>query len=456
MIVSFSVSNFRSFASEETFSLVASKRLSASHEQHAVPIPDSDERVLRAGVLYGANGAGKSNLFKALRYLRSVALEPGKNRNGTDREAFRFGGEEDQPSGFDLQFIADGRLYRFGFKADDQRITQEWLARVEGGRQKIVYQRVTTEKGEVQISGTGLRACGKKVEALATIGGPPYQSFLATINATLQLADLGRDLVNVLTWLKTSLQLIAPDQPFRSLAHLLSQSPDLLEFSGAFLKSASTGVDHLSVLKTEVSEDELRSLVPESFLSKAIADMWDNEDGTALIPLGEGNELLIERKGGNRNYLIKIRAAHENQAGGIVPLELSQESDGTQRLLQLIPALHHLRTSSAVYFIDEIDRSLHPMLVRAFLESFLKSGGGQGQIIVTTHESSLLDQDLLRRDEIWFAEKDYSGATKLYSLIDFKVRNDLEIRKHYLQGRFGAVPFLGSIDRLVEEQGQAR
>jgi len=139
-----------------------------------------------------------------------------------------------------------------------------------------------------------------------------------------------------------------------------------------------------------------------------------------------------------------------------VPLELSQESDGTQRLLQLIPALHHLRTSSAVYFIDEIDRSLHPMLVRAFLESFLKSGGGQGQIIVTTHESSLLDQDLLRRDEIWFAEKDYSGATKLYSLIDFKVRNDLEIRKHYLQGRFGAVPFLGSIDRLVEEQGQAR
>lgn len=456
MIVSFSVSNFRSFASEETFSLVASKRLSASHEQHAVSIPDSDERVLRAGILYGANGAGKSNLFKALRYLRSVALEPGKNRNGTDREAFRFGGEENQPSGFDIQFIADGRLYRFGFKADDQRITQEWLARVEGGRQKIVYQRVTTEKGEVQISGTGLRACGKKVEALATIGGPPYQSFLATINATLQLADLGRDLVNVLTWLKTSLQLIAPDQPFRSLAHLLSQSPDLLEFSGAFLKSASTGVDHLSVLKTEVSEDELRSLVPESFLSKAIADMWDNEDGTALIPLGEGNELLIERKGGNRNYLIKIRAAHENQAGGIVPLELSQESDGTQRLLQLIPALHHLRTSSAVYFIDEIDRSLHPMLVRAFLESFLKSGGGQGQIIVTTHESSLLDQDLLRRDEIWFAEKDYSGATKLYSLIDFKVRNDLEIRKHYLQGRFGAVPFLGSIDRLVEEQGQAR
>jgi uncharacterized protein len=456
MIVSLSVSNFRSFASEETLSLVASKRLSASHERHATPIPDSDERVLRTGVLYGANGAGKSNLFKALRYLRSVALEPGKNRNGTDREAFRFGGEEDQPSGFDLQFIAGGRLYRFGFKADDQRIAQEWLARVEGARQKIIYQRVTSESGQVEISGAGLKAGGRKVEALATIGGQPYQSFLATIHATLQLSDLGKDLAAVLTWFKTSLQLIAPDQPFRSLAHILSQSPDLLEFSGAFLKSASTGIDHLNVSKTEVSEDELRGLLPDSFFSKALADLWDNEDGAALIPLGEGNDLLIERKGGNRNYLIKIRAAHENRSGGMIPLELSQESDGTQRLMQLIPALHHLRTNSAVYFIDEIDRSLHPMLVRAFLEAFLKSGGGQGQIIVTTHESSLLDQDLLRRDEIWFAEKDDSGATRLYSLIDFKVRNDLEIRKHYLQGRFGAVPFLGSLDRLVEEQGQPR
>ena len=112
--------------------------------------------------------------------------------------------------------------------------------------------------------------------------------------------------------------------------------------------------------------------------------------------------------------------------------------------MQPIPALHRLRTSSAVYFIDEIDRSLHPMPVRAFPEAFLKSGGGQGQIIVTNHESSLSDRDVLRRGEIWFAEKDDSGATRLYSPIDFKVRNDLEIRKHCL-------PFPGSLDCLVED-----
>src|ERR1022692_3880524 len=116
MIVSFSVSNFRSFSSEETFSLVASNRLSGRHEEHAVPIPASSERVLRTAVLYGANGAGKSNLFKALRYMKSVALEPRPKNSGTGRDAFRFAGEPSKPSEFDLQFIAKEKLYRFGVK----------------------------------------------------------------------------------------------------------------------------------------------------------------------------------------------------------------------------------------------------------------------------------------------------------------------------------------------------
>jgi AAA15 family ATPase/GTPase len=117
-----------------------------------------------------------------------------------------------------------------------------------------------------------------------------------------------------------------------------------------------------------------------------------------------------------------------------------------------MPALHGLHSSTKVYFIDEIDRSLHPNLVWEFVNFYLKSCSGcQAQVIITTHESSLLDLDLLRRDEIWFAEKDSTSATRLYSLTDFNVRKDLEIRKHYLKGRFGAVPFLGDLDRLLAE-----
>jgi AAA15 family ATPase/GTPase len=230
----------------------------------------------------------------------------------------------------------------------------------------------------------------------------------------------------------------------------LDEDHDFQEFAGAFLKASSTGVDRLTVHKEELSREELRSLLPANFVSRLLKDV--DEDGTSLVRLDEGHELLAERKNGqdDRFYRFSVQAVHEQQSGKGVSLDLEDESDGTRRLLNLLPALYRLRNKEAAYFIDEIDRSLHPILVREFLHLFLKSCNiGLRQILVTTHESNLLDLALLRRDEIWFVEKDDHAATRLYSLLDFKVRNDLEVRKHYLQGRFGAIPFLGSLNDLI-------
>ncbi len=206
----------------------------------------------------------------------------------------------------------------------------------------------------------------------------------------------------------------------------------------------------MEVSKKDVSRDDFKKLLPTSF-SKLLNDL--EEDKTRIVRLDESSELVIERNNEDRLYRLSIQAAHEHKAGTVVNLDLDEESDGTRRLLNLLPALYHLSTEQAAYFIDEIDRSLHPILVKEFLHFFLRScDTGLRQLIVTTHESNLLDLDLLRRDEIWFVEKDESASTRLYSLLDFKVRNDLEIRKHYLQGRFGAIPFLGSLEQLL---GQA-
>lgn len=451
MIVSFSVSNFRSFAAEETLNLVASNRFPGNLQCHAIPIPGTDERVLRAAVVYGANGAGKSNLFKALGYLRSMVLRPRKKNSGTGREPFRFGKELDQPSSFDLQFIVGQKLYRFGFKVDDHRITEEWLVRMDGSREKDLYERITDENGKVLIEAKGLKAAGDKLSALATVGGPQNQTFLATIRATLDQPDYGDEITRVLIWFEKNLQLIKPDSPFIRLGTLLAHDPEFLEFSSEFLKSSSTGVDHLSVVKKELSEDQLRSLLPESIVSGVMNSM--QEDGITVVPLRDGKEILIERTGENHYYQLTTQATHKTLTGQIIPLDLVEESDGTRRLLHLIPALYRLRTGGGVFMIDEIDRSMHPILTKKFLEFFVKScEGEQRQIIVTTHESNLLDLELLRRDEIWFTEKDKEGATRLYSLAEFKVRKDLEIRKHYLQGRFGAVPFLSGIDQLLAEE----
>jgi AAA15 family ATPase/GTPase len=452
MLVSLSIENFRSFRAEQSLSLVASSRHSGSHDEHAVSIPNTDEKVLRTAVLYGANGAGKSNVFKALKYLRSVAVHPRKKSSGTGREAFRFGDTVDGLSMLDLQFVVDQQLYRFGFRLDDDRIAQEWLVRVKGGREKALYERSTDETGRVSVEGDFAKAGSEKLAALATVGGPQNQSFLATVATTLEEVDIGAELVAIIEWFAHGLRLIEPDQTIEPLGHLLSTDSRFLEFAGRFLRSSSTGIDHLNVLKKEITQDELRSLLPERLVMKLLDDIADDEDNTAVVRIGDGNELVVERTDTHHYYRITIQAAHEYAPGTIGSLDLADESDGTRRLLNLIPALNHDHDQGAVYFIDEIDRSMHPMLIWKFLQFFLQScKAARHQIIVTTHESNLLDLDLLRRDEIWFVEKDAESATHLYPLTDFKVRKDLEIRKHYLEGRFGAVPFLGSLDRLLHE-----
>ena len=120
--------------------------------------------------------------------------------------------------------------------------------------------------------------------------------------------------------------------------------------------------------------------------------------------------------------------------------------------MDLLPALRHSRVDEKVVLIDEVDRSMHPLLSRMFLQTYLDDkNSGRGQLIVTTHESQLLDRKLFRRDEIWFAEKDKTGGSHIYSLSEFKVRNDLKLGKGYLDGRFGAIPFFGDLDHLLDQ-----
>jgi hypothetical protein len=353
----------------------------------------------------------------------------------------------DAPSVFDLRFVAKNQLYGFGFAADDNRILEEWLVRIDGAKETPLYERATNKGGKVTVEAPGLTNVRKKLDALVTVGAPPNQTFLATVRATLDSEDIGAELSGVIGWFEDSLVLVGPSASPVGLGTRLGQDSEFLEFASSFLRNSATGVQNLEVNKKELKEDELRALLPGDVVERVLRD---TKRESALVELASGEELVIERGDHDHYYLLTIAAQHEHKSGSRVTMELSEESDGTQRLLNLIPALRHLQTEDVTYFIDEIDRSMHPMLVWKFLEFFLKScGTGHCQIIVTTHESNLLDLDLLRRDEIWFAEKDPQGATRLYSLSDFKVRKDLEIRKHYLRGRFGAIPFLGNLDRLL-------
>ena len=138
--------------------------------------------------------------------------------------------------------------------------------------------------------------------------------------------------------------------------------------------------------------------------------------------------MVVEKDIDNNYYILRVQCVHEHEMSKKVHFDVTKESDGTQRLLHLLPALHHLHTDGGVFVIDEIERSMHPLLARKFLQFFFnKCDGNRRQLIVTSHESTLLDHDLLRRDEIWFTEKDQRGATSLYSLADFQPEKGFEI-----------------------------
>lgn len=448
MIVSFSVSNFRSFEEEETLNLVASTRIPNDHTEHLVAIPSSKETVLRSAVIYGANGAGKSNFFMALEYFQDMLTNPVNKNTGTKRQAFRFGDEQNKSSLFDLQFITDGILYRLGFKVDDQRIVEEWFVRIEGSREIVLYERITDNEGNVKIEIKN--DSNDKLKALATVGGPQNQTFLATIRTNLENKDYSDDIRRALLWIVEDLVLISPTSQFYSLGNELNKNPGFKQFASDFLKSSSTGIDGLEIDRQEISEEQLKTILSEN--EYALIRNKIETQGFAAYNFGEG-EIVAEKGFPNRYYSLTIKAKHEHETGKNIPLNLSEESDGTKRLLNLIPALHFLGKKWTVFVIDEIDRSLHPLLTIKFIQFFLAACGiKNSQIIITTHESNLLDLDIWRRDEIWFTEKNEHGATKLYSLADFKVRTDLKINKHYLQGRFGAIPFLGNIDGLLEKE----
>jgi uncharacterized protein len=451
MLLSFSVKNFRSFKAEQTLNLLASKRLGKTKEsQDCVDVPGTKEQVLCVASLYGANAAGKSNLVQALSVLEQLVCRGIQPGNRAPFEPFLLDDKTlTEPTCFELQFLACGQVFRYGVCYDANRVHEEWLSVYRGERERNVFRRVTKEDGMVKVT-LGVAAKGRnstnKIKALAELGARKNQLFLAEIVNLDDPKARGVLLQHVVNWFTGTLSVIPADASFERLATLLHRDTSFAKFAGAFLKEAGTGVAGLDVQIEKIPISQF-----PADLKPVLAQLRQNQE--AVIPGPGGREMFIDGATKDAVQVRAITSLHNSATGKGKKLPLEKQSDGTRRLLNLLPALYYLMKKGGVFVIDEIERSMHPMLAKKFVEFFRAVGyKTRSQLIFTTHESALLDLDLMRRDGIWFAEKDREGATQLYSLVDFKVRNDLKIEKGYLAGRFGAVPFLGGIDRLMDAQ----
>jgi len=440
MLVSFSVSNYRSFGEEVTLNMVASNKLT-DHPNHRIQIDESGKHLVRCAVLYGANAAGKSNLVKAMAFAQR--LIQWRHDHLPPAENFKFSTElGKEPSSFEFRFLIGERVFIYGFDVTSRQIVSEWLAFVAGSEEPAIFERDVDGKAtvhpEVLAGFTDDQQITTTLSVLQQLPIKSNQLFLNRI-ASLPSEAQGQTLSAILNWLTEELEIIEPDHRSCDLLERIDAEPGFRDFTTRFLDRIGTGIHKLKFEQIEPAWNEST----QEHLANAEFDYGYEFFGC------QGDTYVCRDPNEDEKFIARrLIAEHPTQAARYA-LPFSEESDGTQQILHYLPVLSTRPDENKVIVIDELDRSLHPLLCWEFIRFFSETcPGSRKQLIVTTHESHLLNQQLLRRDEYWFVEKDKDQQSRLSSLSEYNVRNDLQIQRGYLQGRFGAIPVFGGLSEL--------
>jgi hypothetical protein len=234
---------------------------------------------------------------------------------------------------------------------------------------------------------------------------------------------------------------LKPNSKPIALAHKIDIDEKFKSFAEKIMCTFNVGVDSLISEKKKL--EELMDSNSEDY-KKIVADLTEDPGKMLGLRAENGDEIVIVNE--NNDIVVKIlKIEHKGKNNKSSKFSLKEESDGTIRLLDFVPVFRDINTYDKVYIIDEIERSIHPLLIKELITKFSSEKQSTGQLIFSTHESNLLDQSIFRQDEIWFVEKDKTGATDLYSLSDFNVHKTKNIQKGYLNGRYGSIPFLSNL-----------
>ncbi len=441
MLLRFSLENWMSFRDSVSFSMIASQE--RQHGDRIAKVDKYQMRVLPIAAIYGGNASGKTNFFKALNFSKNLIIKGTQPDGIINVETFQLDDSHklDKPSRFSFELLINEIIYEFSFSVTRNSIVEEKLVQLSSYSEKILYHR---REGKPNFD-TSI----DNDQSLHFVFKGTRDNQLFLTNSVSQKIDTFRPIYD---WFKNSLELVAPDSRFSSFEHFLNEEHPLFSSMNTMLTQLDTGITHLG---GETLSFENVSL-PESLKGKLKEEL--SEGMTVLLLNSSRNErFVITRK--NAELIIKKLVTYHQKADGTeVKFEMRQESDGSQRVIDLLPAFVELSSvdSKKVYIIDEVDRSLHTLLTRHLLEFFLSTctPESRSQLLFTTHDALIMDQKLLRRDEMWVAERGPQGVSNLTPFSDFKdVRYDKDIRKSYLTGRLGGIPNISlSIPHHTEEE----
>ena len=429
MLIGFKVSNFKSFNELQHFSMLAGKV--RNNEGHIYE--KNNKKILKFSGVFGPNGSGKSNLILAISIIKGMLN--GGIRTLINNQFYRGqDGDENRNSYFEYELALNEKLYSYGFELNfsKQELVSEWLIDMTKSTEKIIFERDLNKKAissDIKAKNEYFDTCLKEMKSNNT------DLFLLEMSRRLLMSQNNssffKDIINVYNFFANEMVIIRPTSHKIMPLDYVDKKNEIIRYLTKMDINISDirTVDYdMSVIKSRMSNVDFANFINEF-------DILSKKANINSCTLRIENDLYSIKKASDNQYQVKgLKFMHNNSKYSFGAYE---ESDGTIRVLELLDIL---LTDNKVYLIDELDSSLHPILVKGLLKLFLESNK-QNQLIITTHELRTLDFDLVRRDEIWFTEKKEDGSTKLYSLEEFKdvARFDRKIDKAYLEGRFGAV-----------------
>ena len=460
MLIRFNVKNFLSFStridkSSEEFSMIAGKV--RNKKEHIYT--DDKIKILKFAAVFGANASGKSNLVKALDFMRSMIIQ--RQISGYSEKYCKTDSEnKTKPSYFEVEMLIEDRYYAYGFEMilNQNKIISEWLIELKAnGSEKVLFER-DVNKGTYEFQGT---LGNEKLKNILNIYANDIKTdesilFLSLMNTNKkslykehESADILR---KVYDWFLTDLDINYPDRPISDYSYMSNK--ENVEEICKLISAFGTGITNYKIV--EVPPERVLNVLPNQLREKILSDLEErsiNKKRNKNV-----NEFGIMMRSNHDFFILEVNKEDEVICKTIqfqhgeknTLFNLYEESDGTIRILDL---LEILLSDHKTFVVDELDRCLHPSLTYKFIETYLNVAKNKDiQLIVTTHESRLMDFDLLRRDEIWFVDKRYPGFSDMYSLEEYNSRFDQKIDKAYLDGRYGGVPLFDTIFPFKEEE----
>lgn len=393
MLIQFSVENYLSIKDKIVLSMLAGK--DSEHPEYL--ISDTNKNYLKSAVIYGANASGKSNVLNAFWFMVNYVLTSHNQQlhKSIDRSPFKFDKITPvQPSSFEVIFIVEGVRYAYGFSVTDKEVVEEYLYYYPNGRPALIFERTNTK----------------------------LFRFMIDIDEQTTLKE------------RTS-----ANKLYLSVASNWSYSkviPAFEWFASCRIVTKNSVADAYGLEAEQLKDDTYRSVIASML---RIADF-----GIHSLLIREAEPLLALQKGnGHYNNIDAVHIIQDENGNAVsYALPMSEESDGTNSYFRLIGVIKKALDQGTLLVADEIDAHLHPLLTKHLVSLFNSAeyNANGAQLIFTSHNTNLLDLELLRRDQIWFTEKDeQTSSTDLFSLYDFSVREDTKIENGYLIGRYGAI-----------------